>query len=82
MFNRNRVGRMSVRSKPDMAQRVFFVFFGLVSIWVIICFVAIAFMLSRAFIVMEDISDVGARSVLERIWCGKDTNCRLLSSHE
>ena len=58
-------------------RRIFWVIFGTVCVFITAVFALNIFIAFKLFTVAEDISEVGARSVIERIWCGRDENCRL-----
>ena len=58
-------------------RRIFWVIFGTACVFIAAVFAFNIFIAFKLFIAAEDIAEVGARGVIERIWCGRDENCRL-----
>ena len=66
--------------------RVFCGVFGatlvlVVSIWAFVIFMGVK-MFMAADLVVKEVGETGARSVIERLWCGKSTDCELYNSGE
>lgn len=58
-------------------RRIFWVIFGTACVFIVTIFVFNIFIAVKLFIAAEDIAEVGARGVIERIWCGKSADCSL-----
>lgn len=58
-------------------RRIFWVIFGTVCVFIATVFAFNIFIAFKLFTMTENIAEVGARGVIERIWCGRDENCRL-----
>lgn len=61
----------------DRMNRIFWVIFGTACVFIVAVFAFNIFIALKLFTVAEDIGEVGARGVIERVWCGRDENCRL-----